>query len=73
MTIFDLISDKNYQHKNVLYKIISHVCGIKKDDMIKHYDDAISQDKLDKIVSMYTRYSQDKEPLEYIVGYVEFL
>lgn len=73
MTIFDLISDKNYQHKNVLYKIIWHICDIKKDDMIKHYDQTLPQNQIDQIILMYDRYAKEKEPLEYILGYVDFL
>lgn len=72
MTIFTLISNTKYQHKNALYKIISHVCKIKKDDMIKHYDDVLSQDQINQIISMYDRYTIDKEPLEFVFGYVEF-
>lgn len=40
--------------------------------MIRHYDDDVTTEHYDMIDRDYTRYDRDKEPLEYILGYVTF-
>lgn len=72
MKVLELLSDRSYQHKYVLEKIIGHVMGRSREDIVRHYDDKLLQDHLGQIQSLYDRYSVDHYPLEYILGYVEY-
>ncbi|AKH32659.1 Release factor glutamine methyltransferase [candidate division SR1 bacterium Aalborg_AAW-1] len=72
MTFFQLIGDPHYKHKFVLQKIIGHLTGWTREELIVHYDDEVSVELGDQINGKYRLYSEDHEPLEYILGYVEY-
>ncbi|MBP6256976.1 hypothetical protein KA405_04695 [Patescibacteria group bacterium] len=46
--------------------------GLSKTQLFTHTEQAISDDQKQQIDTMYRRYVDNKEPLEYILGYVEF-
>ena len=67
MTFFQLIGDPHYKHKFVLQKIIGHLTGWTREELIVHYDDEVSVELLNQINEHYKLYSEDHEPLEYIL------
>ena len=72
MKIRDLLADQQFQKKKVLEKILCHHTGRTKEDLVRHYDDEIGMDIVEKIQRDYSSYVHDDKPLEYIFGYVEF-
>lgn len=72
MTLFDLLKSPTYSQKPILEKIVCHVLGLSKTQLFTHTEQAISDDQKQQIDTMYRRYVENKEPLEYILGYVEF-
>lgn len=46
--------------------------GFEREALITHYDDVIDSDMLDQIKEKYDLYALHHEPLEYILGYVEY-
>ena len=72
ITIFGLMGDSAYKHKHVLQKIILHLTGWTRESFMTHYDDTIDSDMLDQIKEKYDLYAVHHEPLEYILGYVEY-
>lgn len=72
MRIRDLLADNRYQQKKVLEKILCHHTWRDKSDLIRHYDDEIDNDIVEKIRIDYDAYDKEDKPLEYIFGYVEF-
>jgi HemK-like putative methylase len=73
MTVFDLVANRSYGNKHVLTKLIEHHVWVPYKEIILHYDDEVSSDAVQKIVSDYWLYEKDKMPLEYIVWHVDFL
>lgn len=73
MTLFDLIKDPYYTHKYVLERICMHLLGYAREELILHYDEQIDDtEKLTQIKSLYDEYAIGKQPLEYILWYVEY-
>ncbi len=72
ITIFGLMGDSAYKHKHVLQKIILHLTGWTRESFMTHYDDTIDSDMLDQIKEKHDLYAIHHEPLEYILGYVEY-
>ena len=67
MTFFQLIGDPYYKHKFVLQKIIGHLTGWEREELIVHYDDEIDTELLADIQEKYKLYTDNNEPLEYIL------
>ena len=72
MTLFDIIRDPYYAHKYVVEKICMHLLGYQREDLIIHYDDTITTEILTNIKQLYDEYAIGKQPLEYILWYVEY-
>ncbi len=72
MTIRNLLWTDNFQQKKVLEKLLCFHTGLTKEDLVRHYDDEIGDDIIEKITYNYNEYVNDDKPLEYIFGYVEF-
>lgn len=72
MTVFQLIADSTYTHKFVLQKIIWHLTGWTREELIVHYDEVLTIELLDRIKELYDLYAIHHEPLEYILWYVEY-
>lgn len=73
MSIHSLITNKNYPYKKVLEKLIAHRVNKDVPRVLAHLDEEISEEDLLLIQKSYHSYAVDKQPLEYILGYVEFL
>lgn len=72
MTIFDVIKDPYFTHKYVLERIVMHLLGFAREELIIHYDDLVDDETTLRIREMYDEYAIGKQPLEYILGYVEY-
>lgn len=72
MTIFDLLKSPTYSQKPILEKIVCHVLHLTKTQLFTHTEQTITPDQQQLIARMYTRYVDEKEPLEYILWYVTF-
>ncbi len=72
MTFFQLVGDPQYKHKFVLQKIIGHLTGWTREELIVQYDEEVSDELLADIQAKYRLYAEDHEPLEYILWYVEY-
>lgn len=66
MKIWDLLGDSAFQQKKVLEKILCHHTGLTKEDLVRHYDDEVQTDILEKVKNDYSSYVNDDKPLEYI-------
>ena len=73
MTIGELLADTQYGQKTILQKLIMYYCKLSREEMWLQSDVQIADTILQQIVSGYTKYVQEKMPLEYIVGKVSFL
>jgi methylase of polypeptide subunit release factors len=56
-----------------LEKLICHRCGVTKTQLFTHIDKPISEEDMTWIQQAYDMYTIEKKPLEYILGWVEFL
>ncbi|MBS8121927.1 HemK/PrmC family methyltransferase [Candidatus Vampirococcus lugosii] len=73
MKIIDLISNPEYKYKKVISSLICHNLNINKEDLFKKYENEIEKKVYEKIDQQYKDYQNNNKPLEYILGYVEFL
>lgn len=72
MTIFDLLKSPVYPQKPILEKLVCHRLDLTKTQLFTQIDTEILPYDLERIQDAYHRYTVDKEPVEYIVGYVIF-
>lgn len=72
-TIQTLLSNPQYPYKKVLEKLIAHRLGQDIPRLLTHLDHEIFATDIQWIQTSYDQYAIHKEPLEYILGYVEFL
>ncbi|MEF2174940.1 MAG: HemK/PrmC family methyltransferase [Candidatus Absconditabacteria bacterium] len=72
MKIISMITSNDFNHKKILEKIIMHNLGLDKTQLITQSENEISDEMVTKIKIDYKRFVDDKEPLEFIFGYVEF-
>ncbi|HKL43698.1 MAG TPA: hypothetical protein VJ892_00270 [Candidatus Absconditabacterales bacterium] len=73
MKIQSLLQNSQYQQKRVLENLICHFQNIKREQLRTSMDQEISLDILNKIKKAYDDFVIDKKPLEYVLGYVEFM
>jgi len=73
MTIQSLLQNKEYQQKRVLENLICHFQNLKREQLRTSLDDEIPQDILSQINKAYQDFVVHKKPLEYVLGYVEFM
>ncbi len=73
MTIRTILSNTQFSHKKVLEKLIAHRLDESVARVLSHLDLEISDEDMIWIQTSYNAYALDKKPLEYILGYVEFL
>ncbi len=71
-TITTLLQDTKYTKKAILEKLICHVLSLDKTQLFLDADHTIPEEKVERIHQAYTRYTQQQEPLEYIIGSVRF-
>lgn len=73
MTIQSLLQNPEYQQKRVLENLICHFQNIKREQLRTSLDDEIPENILSQIKKAYNDFVIDKKPLEYVLGYVEFM
>jgi methylase of polypeptide subunit release factors len=73
MSIQSLLSSKQYGLKKVLEKLIAHRLDQDVMRVLAHLDHEISDEDMQWIQKSYHSYAVEKQPLEYILGFVEFL
>lgn len=73
MTIESLLKDPKYKEKRVLENLICHFQNIKREKLRTSLDDEISSNILNQINKAYDDFVVEKKPLEYVLGYVEFM
>lgn len=73
MKIQSLLQNSQYQQKRVLENLICHFQNIKREKLRTSMDQEIPLDVLNKIKKAYDDFVIDKKPLEYVLGYVEFM
>ena len=73
MILFDIIKNPYFKHKYVLERICMELLWFERSELILHYDDIIdTTELLPKIKLLYDEYAIGKQPLEYILWYVEY-
>ena len=72
MFLQDLLQNPEYKQKFVLEKFIQEVLQISREEMWMQLDKEISSSEVDQILTYYRSYVDDKKPMEYILGHVDF-
>lgn len=72
MQIQDLLSNPEYKQKIVLQKLISSYLNFSREDLRIKWNQEIQDSDLQKIITWYKLYVEEKKPLEYILWFVEF-
>jgi methylase of polypeptide subunit release factors len=73
MTIQSLLQNPEYQQKRVLENLICHFQNLKREELRTSLDDKIPENILSQINKAYQDFVIHKKPLEYVLGYVEFM
>lgn len=73
MTIQKLLQNEKYQQKRVLENLICHFLEISREELWLSVEQKIDEKILNKILEAYDHFVIDKKPLEYVLGYVEFM
>ena len=76
MVIRELIRNVRYElEENAAFEateMVLHVCGIDKNKLFLHLKDSVSPEQAERVFSMVQR-RKDGEPLQYILGFAEFM
>ena len=72
MQIQDILQDPDYKQKFVIEKFIQEVLQITREEMWMQLEREISESEADQIIRYYHLYVEDKKPMEYILGHVDF-
>ncbi len=73
MKIQELLQDPKIQQKRVMENLICHFLDISREDLWTQLDNEIDTNIEGKIMQAYNDFVVKKKPLEYVLGYVEFL
>ncbi len=73
MKIQELLQNPDYQQKRVLENLICHFLDITREDLWTQLDNEIDSNIFEKVDQAYNDFVVKKKPLEYVLGYVEFL
>jgi len=73
MKIQELLQDPKIQQKRVMENLICHFLGISREELWTKLDNELDTDVEWKIIQAYNDFVVKKKPLEYVLGYVEFL
>ncbi len=72
MTILEILQSRDYASKNIIEKLLCHLLACTRTELFAHSDRIISDEQLLRIQHSYQAYTLHKQPLEYILGHVEF-
>ena len=73
MKIQELLQDPKIQQKRVMENLICHFLDFSREDLWTQLDNEIDTNIEGKIMQAYDDFVVKKKPLEYVLGYVEFL
>lgn len=73
MRIQELLQNPNYKQKRVLENLICHFLEINREKLRLSLDQEIEDRILSQINQAYDDFVIQKKPLEYVLGYVEFM
>ena len=73
MKIQELLQDPKTQQKRVMENLICHFLDISREDLWTQLDNELDKNIEGKIMQAYDDFVVKKKPLEYVLGYVEFL
>ena len=73
MKIQELLQNPDYQQKRVLENLICHFLDISREDLWTKLDNELDSNIFEKVNQAYDDFVVKKKPLEYVLGYVEFL
>ena len=73
MKIQELLQDPKIQQKRVMENLICHFLDISREDLWTQLDNELDTNIEEKIMQAYDDFVVKKKPLEYVLGYVEFL
>ena len=73
MKIQELLQNPDYQQKRVLENLICHFLDISREDLWTKLDNELDSNIFEKVDQAYNNFVVKKKPLEYVLGYVEFL
>ena len=73
MKIQELLQNPDYQQKRVLENLICHFLDISREDLWTKLDNELDANIFEKVNQAYGDFVVKKKPLEYVLGYVEFL
>ncbi|MBO4203226.1 hypothetical protein J5893_00015 [bacterium] len=73
MTTYEsLLKNPDFKKKSVLETLIKEYTHLTREEIWIHLNDPIDEKTLQLILDGYHQYIEDKKPLEYIVGHVDF-
>ena len=73
MKIQELLQDPKIQQKRVMENLICHFLNISREDLWTKLDNELDSNIFEKVNQAYDDFVVKKKPLEYVLGYVEFL
>ncbi|HOG15062.1 MAG TPA: HemK family protein methyltransferase [Candidatus Absconditabacterales bacterium] len=73
MKIQELLQNQEYTQKRVLENLICYFLDISRENLRISLDQDIEESVINKIIQAYDDFVVQKKPLEYILGYVEFM
>jgi len=73
MKLQELLQNPNYKQKRVLENLICHFLNINREQLRISLDQEIEEKILNQINQAYDDFVIQKKPLEYVIGYVEFM
>ena len=73
MKIQELLQNPKTQQKRVMENLICHFLDISREELWTKLDNGIDTNIETKIMQAYDDFVVKKKPLEYVLGYVEFL
>ena len=73
MTIQSLLQNPNYKEKRVLENLICHFQNLEREQLRLSLDLQIPENTMIQINKAYDDFVIQKKPLEYVLGYVEFM
>lgn len=72
MKLSELLSNTQFTEKFVLQKFLCLFLSCSREELWTNMDKEISDDIIQKVLVAYKSYVEDKKPLEYILGHVDF-
>ena len=69
----NLIQTPYFKDKHILFLVIEKVLGFSKEQTYLNWDFKVEEKKLQQIEKFYKQYEKENIPIEYILGYCDFM